>query len=215
MIEGFEVGWRESILGLVGLAAGYLVIQLLRLTRVGRRPPRVKPPLASTSPESEPALYAEVPELSEKFIAGTGAQRELDAAGTPSVETLPGIVPDPLPGATTEPTRSGFGELLADHLGRSEMEAEIRRLRSEIETLRAEMEELRVARHVSPQYAEAMAMSQRGLTAQDVADRLGISLAEAELVHALSRGDTDFDLGDDDGADRFGERDDYSQRNNG
>ncbi len=83
------------------------------------------------------------------------------------------------------PRTAGFGEHLAEHLARSEMEMEVQRMRSEMERMRSEVEELRAARHVSPQYAEAMELAQRGMTAQDMADQLGISLAEAELVHAL------------------------------
>lgn len=103
----------------------------------------------------------------------------------------------------------GFGEHLADHLARSDVEMEVQRMRDEMERMRAEMEELRVARRVSPQYAEAMELSQRGLSAQDVADRLGISLAEAELVHALSRGDKNFDEGGEDGEDRYVASDEF------
>ena len=51
--------------------------------------------------------------------------------------------------------------------------------------------------------ARSLELSQRGLTAQDVADRLGISLAEAELVHALSKGDAIFDVGEHDGVNRI------------
>lgn len=65
---------------------------------------------------------------------------------------------------------------------------EVAQLREEVGQLRAELVDLKAARHVSPQYADAMALVQRGLTAQDVADRCGISLGEAELVWALSRG---------------------------
>ncbi|MDP1653007.1 MAG: DUF2802 domain-containing protein [Rhodocyclaceae bacterium] len=97
------------------------------------------------------------------------------------------------------PATTGFGEQFAERLANSEMEVEIRRLSKEMQAMRAELEELRAARHVSPHYAEAMELSQRGLTAQDVADRLGISLGEAELVHALSRGDRNFDEGEGDG----------------
>lgn len=101
--------------------------------------------------------------------------------------------------ARPPPAAAGVVEPFAEHLARSGMEMEIRLLRKEMETLRAELEELRAARHVSAHYAEAMELSQRGLTAQDVADRLGISLGEAELVHALSRGDRNFDEGEDNG----------------
>jgi len=115
-------------------------------------------------------------------------------------ETGEGVVP---PNPERPAARSGFGEHLADHLARSDVEMEVQRMRDEMERMRAEMEELRAARRVSPQYAEAMELAQRGLTAQDVADRLGISLGEAELVHALSRGRNDFSQGEHDGTDEY------------
>jgi hypothetical protein len=115
--------------------------------------------------------------------------------------------------------RSGFGEHLADHLARSDMEMEVQRMRDEMERMRVEVEELRAARRVSPQYAEAMELAQRGLSAQDVADRLGISLAEAELVHALSRGRENFAEGENHGADEYaagtGGVDEFGRRRTG
>lgn len=115
----------------------------------------------------------------------------------------------PGPASSAAPRTGGFGEHLAEHLARSEVEMEVQRMRDDMERMRAEMEELRVARRVSPQYAEAMELAQRGLNAQDVADRLGISLAEAELVHALSRGDKNFDEGGEDGEDRYVASDEF------
>ena len=91
------------------------------------------------------------------------------------------------------PGGSGFGEHLSEHLARTDMEMEVQRMRDEMQRMRQEMEELRTARRVSPQYAEAMELAQRGMTAQEVADHLGISLAEAELVKALSQGGTNYE----------------------
>lgn len=199
------LGWRQGVLLVVVVIVLYILALLVRLTRVGRRSParpEQEPPLASpilpdqvvevASPETEPAashspLRFEWDEVAD--LLGATANNEPAKAA-----------PAPIP---EEPPRAGgFGEHLADRLARFETEAEIGRLKAEIASLRSELEELRAARRVSPQYAEAMEMAQRGLTAQDVADRLGISLAEAELVHALSRGDRDFDVGEEDGAER-------------
>lgn len=84
---------------------------------------------------------------------------------------------------------AAFGQQLAEHLARYDLEREVGRLREEVAQLRDAVRELRAARNISPQYAEALGLAQRGLTAQEIADRMGISLAEAELVHALSRGE--------------------------
>ena len=82
-------------------------------------------------------------------------------------------------------------------LARSHQEMDLRQLREEVGVLRGEIGELKAARTVSPQYADAMALAQRGLTAQDLADRCGIALGEAELVWALSRGPMNFDQEED------------------
>jgi len=106
----------------------------------------------------------------------------------------------PAPCAQGTSRSGGFGEPLAAHLARTDVETEIQRMRDEMERMRREMDDLRTMRRVSPQYAEAMELAQRGLTAQDVADQLGISLGEAELVHALSRSRQNFEEGETDGA---------------
>lgn len=142
--------------------------------------------------------------LAKLMRVGRGASaarvQEIPYLAEPAVESA--AEPEAAAPENIAPAAGGFGEQLAEHLARSEMEIEIGRLREEMEAMRAELEELRAARHVSPHYADALELAQRGLTAQDVADRLGISLGEAELVHALSRGDRNFDEGENDGAER-------------
>jgi hypothetical protein len=176
--------------------------------------------------EAEPLLAPEPPVSSNAAIAAyaeeAGAQEESahEPFAVPPAPTfdwdevkdlfgdaaeVPGAAAPGTPPAT--PRRPGFGEHLADHLARSDVEMEVQRMRDEMERMRAEVEELRASRRVSPQYAEAMELAQRGMSAPDVADRLGISLAEAELVHALSRGNKNFDEGDEHGADGFATND--------
>lgn len=219
---------RDGLLLLVALAAIYLMVLLLRLVRIGRRSARnvfqeegkrlepAGPLRQREEPEAkgEPAMSA-----SRAMSAYAAAEYAVEAAQEAPVAEPFAVPPAPTfdwedvkelfsetpqqPAAGTPATaqRSGFGEHLADHLARSDVEMEVQRMRDEMERMRAEIEELRAVRRVSPQYAEAMELAQRGLTAQDVADRLGISLGEAELVHALSRGGKNFDEGENHGAD--------------
>lgn len=70
---------------------------------------------------------------------------------------------------------------------KSGMEAELAELRRELSALKEEVSLLKAARNVSPQYGEAVALAQQGMTAQQIAERCGISVAEAEMVCALSR----------------------------
>ncbi len=67
------------------------------------------------------------------------------------------------------------------------IEAELAELRGEVAALKDEVALLKAARNVSPQYGEAVALAQKGLAAQQIAERCGISVAEAEMVCALSR----------------------------
>jgi DNA-directed RNA polymerase specialized sigma24 family protein len=53
--------------------------------------------------------------------------------------------------------------------------------------LKEEVSLLKAARNVSPQYGEAVTLAQKGMAPQQIAERCGISVAEAEMVCALSR----------------------------
>jgi hypothetical protein len=64
---------------------------------------------------------------------------------------------------------------------------ELERLRGEVAALREEVAGLKLARGVAPQYGAAMTLAGRGLAAQRIATECGISVAEAELIEALSR----------------------------
>lgn len=94
-----------------------------------------------------------------------------------------------------------FGE----HLAWMSLEIELGRLRAEVDGLRAEMSELKAARRVSPLYAEAVALARRGFDARGIAAECGISVAEAELVQAMSDGGKNFDGEVDDGGSGQGE----------
>jgi hypothetical protein len=71
------------------------------------------------------------------------------------------------------------------------IEAELAELRREVSALKEKVSLLEAARNVSPQYGEAVALAQRGMAAPQIAERCGISVAEAEMVCALSRKQTE------------------------
>lgn len=211
-------GLRDILLVLLALAAIYLVFMLVRLTRVGRQRRRPEMPVPPPEPMvATPPLSQKVAEppiapnvaiaayeeeiVAQDFTVPPAPTFEWDDVKDLFGESAPEASAPPRADLVAEPPRpGGFGEALADHLARSDMEVEMQRMRDEMERMRKEVEEIRTARRVSPQYAEAMELAQRGCTAQDVADRLGISLAEAELVHALSRGRQNFEEGEEHGA---------------
>jgi hypothetical protein len=196
-MEWSMFGWREVFFLFLAVAVTYLLVLLLKLTQIGRG--------KKITPIQEP-------DLDRSAAAATTAEPHVaDAVTTaqPSPNPEWGDVQALFGGEETASEQSiaaqpsGFGEHLAEHLARSEMEMEMQRMRTELEHLRTELEELRVTRRVSPHYAEAMELAQRGLSAQSVADQLDISLAEAELVQALSRGDKNFKEGGKHGADVY------------
>jgi len=195
---------RDVILVVLVLAAVYAGVMLLRLVRMGKRRPR--------------EIYIEKTEKHDSHMPLRGHIEP--GRAEPLVDTPRPVVDDPRPapsGNRNEASKlfdeadkpssaqqgGGFGESLAKYLERSDMEMELQRMRDEMARMRAEVESLRNARHVSPQYAEAVELAQRGATVQDIADQLGISRGEAELVHALSRGGGDFSEGEKHGSEEY------------
>ncbi|GAB1413891.1 MAG: hypothetical protein AMXMBFR31_06770 [Candidatus Desulfobacillus denitrificans] len=73
----------------------------------------------------------------------------------------------------------------------SGIEAELAELRGEVAALKEKVSLLEAARNVSPQYGEAVTLAQKGMAAPQIAERCGISVAEAEMVCALSRARTE------------------------
>lgn len=71
------------------------------------------------------------------------------------------------------------------------IETELAELRGEMAALKEEVSLLKAARNVSPQYGEAVTLAQKGMAPQQIAERCGISVAEAEMVCALSRKQTE------------------------
>jgi len=64
---------------------------------------------------------------------------------------------------------------------------EIADLRATLERQSQQLEAARAAQRVSPIYGEALALAQRGMDADVIAERCSISVAEAELVKSLAQ----------------------------
>lgn len=174
-MEFLDFGWRDGIVLAVFLAAIYLVVALLGLMKLRRRP-APRPAEMPTSKADEPWMAKEPRE--EPRQGALADEMPLRSSAAPSVQPA-----------------SPF----AAQLAWTELEAEVGRLRAEVGALRQELAEVKVARRISPLYAEAAALAQRGFDARGVAEECGISVAEAELVLAMSRDDKDFDSEVDDG----------------
>lgn len=161
---------------LVGAVLGgiYVVVMLLRLAHVGRRK-RLNVDVTATVADDIPVPAAEAEAVKEEAFVPPPAPRPVP----PLAEVV------------------DFGA----ELQRTQLEREVKELREVVAALRDEIEGLKAANRVSPQYADAMALAQRGLSAMDVAARCDISLGEAELVWALAHGPGRFDQEEDYGGD--------------
>lgn len=177
-----DFAWREVLLVALALAGVYLAVALLGLARLrrGRTPQPAWP--VTAAPKDAPA-----PAIEPTF--GAGFAEPLPKAGFAASE-LVAIDVSPAP-ASAAP--GGATVSFAEQLSVTQLEAEVRQLRADLATLREELAELKSARRVSPLYADAAALAQRGYDAHGVAAECGISVAEAELVLAMSRDGADFD----------------------
>ncbi|HEY6896928.1 MAG TPA: DUF2802 domain-containing protein [Rhodocyclaceae bacterium] len=159
---GFNLDLRDVLLVLAGLVTLYFVFIVLRLIQFNRR--RNALSLNSLSPDDiEPET--DRPEFS---MAPEPAVPRRDSPADDFVVQLQQRV---------EGQREG-----------ARLNLEVEQLRAELESLRDEIDRLKAERNVSPLYNEAMSLATQGLDANGVATRCGISVAEAELVVALTAG---------------------------
>lgn len=185
-IAGFAL--RDIIIAIGALAAVYLLYMTIGLLRLRRRKAALaKAPPPMVAPTADPAVAPPVGRYRQYLDEEAGDE---DDDGPDLVYARPQTSPPPPAPAVSAPS---FGA----ELERSQLERDVRQLRDEVAALRRELDEMKAASRVSPQYSDAMALVQRGMTAQDVADRCSISLAEAELVWALARNPQDFEEEDD------------------
>lgn len=115
-------------------------------------------------------------------------------AATPPVAPVPAAGPPP--DVANEDASPAWEEPVPQPLFMQGVEAEVVQLREEVDALRCEVAALRDELHneiahmratqtVSPLYSDAMQMATLGHDAATIAERCGISRAEAELMLAL------------------------------
>lgn len=180
------MGLRELILSAIALLAVYVGYQLYRASR---------PPRASASEPAVPPAEvsadapADAPESVDVVVADIDDEDEpgpLYDAGRP--------VPAPA-GADAAP--DAFQHELEVRQLRRELEQQgsaLAELRRELDAIREQLRartdqaEVAVVPHgASPEYNEALVFARRGLDAETIAERCGITVAEAELVQSLAR----------------------------
>jgi hypothetical protein len=217
VMDSMLFGWRGAVVALLVLAGIYLAVTLWRLRRLGKRrhsEPRPAPQAPSLrDPDSLIDLSTRLPP--GFFEPGAAAHAEPDdtrsrtAAAPLEARFAAQGATGWARGETAEPARHATpggqprhdgGDDFARSLHQRSIDAELQQLRRESATLREEVAQLReelaairAARNVSPLYSEAMAMAQSGASADGIAGQCGISLAEAQLLTALARGETEDD----------------------
>jgi hypothetical protein len=174
------LGVREIVIGaivLLGLYIAYELIRVALLSREGKRP-----------------VIDSVPEY-QTILGGGAASRAVAPAPKPEPEYAPEPEEED---EDEEPVRNPAADVRDSFDARVEiarlrfqieaLENSLALQKQDLETLRGDLDALRSARAVAPQYGEAVALAQRGLDTNALAERCGISVSEAELVAALSRG---------------------------
>jgi hypothetical protein len=185
---------HQVVYGLVGLLLLYIAWQIIRYFQEGRR--NVAPDVSSIDGESE-AIHSQIlggdPERSFSSVFYDGSSAPIPTESEHRAE--------PHLSRSREPDASAFGfdallEVRQMRVLLDQLRGEHESLRGEFSQLREEMIELRAASQVSPLYSEAVSLARRGYDVQVIAERCGISVAEAELVRSLSGDPTEKGGGD-------------------
>lgn len=198
-MEFLNLGWRHLILLAVGLACLYLALLVMRLTKVGKATAAADEVDADAMVDLSREIPHEILNAAAQNtsppgtwsatsgFAAAGATAWAAATRNSAANAANSIV-------TPDENSAEFAEELA----RSHVEVDVQQLRRESAMLRQELGRLReelagvkAARNVSPLYGEAMSLAQNGVSADGIAGQCGISLAEAELVAALARGEAE------------------------
>ena len=171
-----EFSIRYAIICAVAVAAVYMLVSLLRLSQIRRGKPSI-PAIERALKFDADGIYTLrrgplANAVEDNQPAGRRRELEAESAAAPEASQI-----------------SPFGE----QLFRSSVEAELQQMRDEVAALKETIAQLKAARRVSPQYNEAMALAQRGMDKQNIAEECGISIGEAELVLALSRNKQEYE----------------------
>ncbi|AUL98842.1 hypothetical protein B4966_00655 [Rhodocyclaceae bacterium] len=169
---------RVLLLLLIVVLLSYALWQVLQALRERRRARAAQP--------AQPGVDAD-------RVAQADEEDEVD-------ESLFNYAPRPLPDAAAAASAADpqvFQQTLELQQLRTELtrlqaqqlaqQAEMAALKDALNALREQFEANLAGQGVSPEYNEALVLARRGLEAEAIAERCGISVAEAELVRALNR----------------------------
>lgn len=175
---------HDIIYGLVAILLAYIVWLLLRFALIGR-----SQEMAGSSDFSSTAS-----ETIHSQILGGDPDRSFSSVvydGAPAALGQSNARAEPHLSRSGEPDAREFGfdallEMRQTRVLLDELSIRHEVLRAELAEVKEAMIELRAASQVSPLYSEAVSLARRGYDVQAIAERCGISVAEAELVRSLS-----------------------------
>lgn len=183
---------RELVLAMIAVLLVYLLWLLIRWWRLSRK----QTATSSSIQFREPVLNSSILPADSDRASGTVSHSahidtladEQDDDDAPQTNEAPTTYSKPRPPAEPDASAFGFDALLEVRQQRHLVDAlrvEVDTLKQEIQQLRQDLADQRAASRVSPQYGEAVALARRGLDANAIAERCGISVSEAELVRSL------------------------------
>lgn len=175
---------HDIVYGLVGLLLAYIGWLLVRFFVAGRRKPLAAETQDFPDAPSE-TIHSQIlggdsgKSFSSVFYDGASLLADSDERPEPRLSRSP------------EPDASQFGfdallEMRQTRTLLDDLRTRHEALQAEVSALKESLAELRAASQVSPIYGEAVSLARRGYDVQVIAERCGISVAEAELVRSLS-----------------------------
>lgn len=192
---------REMIWALIAALFAYVVYQVWRALKVGTTDAsQAAAPLDPAAPARAPEDPA--PDSDDEVFVFEPVLRttaESAPSGTTTAADSASWAVEARGPASTFPADAFQLELEVRQLRRdivqlrnelAEQRREAERLGAEQRVLKDQMESTLASHGISPEYNEALVFARRGMDVATIAERCGISVAEAELVHSLARGAT-------------------------
>lgn len=182
------MGVREILWLAIALLAVYVAVQLYRVLKIG----------AAESAKRPAADVREADRKAGRRPAGASAGAGHSGADDDNSDVADSA-PPPTPPVAAGPSGEGFQlELETQQLRRdvAQLRAELGEQRKEIADLAARLRSHEeqvatgaAAKGASPEYDEALVFARRGFDDETIAERCGITVAEAALVRALAQRD--------------------------
>lgn len=198
---------REIIWLIIAVLFGYVVFQIYRVLRLearnadDRRTPAAARPADDARPASSQAAVPPASPLARDDGAVQGGDDDTDVFVF-DARPRPPSAPWVAPAAPMADGAAAGGDTFQSTLELQQLRRELAQLRAELaeqreqfDALRAELRTMQeqldatlASQGVSPEYNEALVFARRGLDAEAISERCGISMAEAELVRSLAKG---------------------------